>query len=398
VDTEVVAWLCSPDGEAALAIAADLIGRADALAATTALRATGLDPDRAAAALTQATLRRQAEAKFGPDARRMLFTRTGLEQATRAVVATRRARRLVAAGASRVADLGCGIGSDSLQFARAGLEVLAVEADPATAAIAAANLAGTGAIVETRDATTMSLSNVDAVFCDPARRDAARGRRVFDPEAFSPPWTFVTALADRVARTVLKVAPGIDHALIPPGAEAEWVSVGGDVVEAAVWCGPLAEHPRRATVLRGDGAAVLTGSGVEQAPVGPLGRYLYDPDGAVVRSHLVAEFAATIDGTLADPRIAYVFTDEAVATPFGPGFEVLDQLPYGVKPLRAELRRRGIGRLEIRKRGVAVEPDRLRRELRLDGPDEAVLVLTRIEDQPIALLARRAVLQRRPTG
>ena len=242
-----------------------------------------------------------------------------------------------------MADLGCGIGADSLQFARAGLEVLAVEADPATAASPPPTSAGTGAIVETRDATTMSLSDVDTVFCDPARRDAARGRRVFDPAAFSPPWTFVTALADRVARTVLKLAPGIDHALIPPGAEAEWVSVDGDVVEAAVWCGPLAEHPRRATVLRGDGAAVLTGSGVEQAPVGPLGRYLYDPDGAVVRSHLVAEFAATIDGTLADPRIAYVFTDEAVTTPFGPGFELLDQLPYGVKPLRAELRGRGIG-------------------------------------------------------
>jgi SAM-dependent methyltransferase len=390
VDTEVVAWLCSAEGDAALAAAADLVGRGDPLAATTALRATGLDPDRAAAALTQATLRRQAEAKFGPDAHRMLFTRAGLEQATRAVVATRRAQRLVAAGATRVADLGCGIGSDARAFARAGLRVLAVEADPTTAAIAAANLVGTDAVVEYHDATTVDLSDVDAAFCDPARRDAARGRRVFDPEAFSPPWSFVTALADTVARTVLKVAPGLDHALIPPGAEAEWVSVGGDVVEAALWCGPLAEHPRRATVLRGDGSAVLTGSGTVQAPVGPLGRYLYDPDGAVVRSHLVAEFAATIDGTLADRRIAYVFTDEPVATPFGSGFEIVDRLPYGVKPLRAELRRRGIGRLEIRKRGVAVEPDRLRRELRLDGPDEAVLVLTRIDDDPIALLAVKA--------
>ena len=385
-----MAWLLSPAGEAALTTAADLLGRGDALAATTALRATGLDPDRAAAALTQATLRRQAEAKFGPDAHRMLFTRAGLEQATRAVVASRRAERLVAAGATRVADLGCGIGSDARAFARAGLRVLAVEADPTTAALAAANLAGTGAVVHQGDATAVDLSDVDAAFCDPARRDAARGPRVFDPDAFSPPWSFVRALAGSVARTVLKVAPGLDHALIPPGAEAEWVSVGGDVVEAAIWCGPLAEHPRRATVLRGVRAAVLTGSGRARAPVGPLGRYLYDPDGAVVRSHLVAEFAATIDGTLADPRIAYVFTDDLVATPFGSGFEIVDRLPYGVKPLRAELRRRGIGRLEIRKRGVAVEPDRLRRELRLDGPDEAVLVLTRVQDEPIALLARRA--------
>src|SRR5581483_3580377 len=98
--------------------------------------------------------------------------------------------------------------------------------------------------------------------------------------------------------------PGIDHALVPAGAEAEWVSVDGDVVEAAFWCGPLAAVPRRATLL--PAGVELTGSGAAAAPVGPVRRYLFDPDGAVVRAHLVAEFASTVDGTLADPQIAYV--------------------------------------------------------------------------------------------
>ncbi len=206
------------------------------------------------------------------------------------------------------------------------------------------------------------LSDVDAVFCDPARRDVARGRRLFDPSAYSPPWSFVASLAERVPATVLKLAPGIDHALIPADAEAEWVSVNGSVVEAALWHGPLANVPRRASVLRGAEADVLTGTGDRAAPVGPRRRYLYDPDGAVVRAHLVAEFAASVSGTLVDPRIAYVFADVSVATPFGPAFEVEAELPYGVKPLRAALRERGIGVLEIRKRGIAVEPDQLRRE------------------------------------
>ncbi len=389
---DALAHLLTPAGQDAIAAAEALVG-ADPLAAATALRAAGIPPDLAAAALTQATLRAKAVAKLGPDARRLYLTRAGLEQATRAVVAARRAARLAASGVRRVADLGCGVGADTLAFARAGLNVLAVEADPVTARIVEANVAACGLAdaVEVRcaDATTVALSDVDAVFCDPSRRDAARGRRLFDPSAYSPPWSFVAGLAERVPATVLKLAPGIDHARIPLGAEAEWVSVDGAVVEAAFWQGPLATAPRRASVLRGAHAEELTGTGDLPARVAPRRGYLYDPDGAVVRAHLVAEFAATVDGTLVDPRIAYVFSDEPIQTPFGTGFEVVDKLPYGLKQLRADLRARGIGALEIRKRGVAVEPDQLRRDLRLAGSNSATLVLTRVDKTPMALLCRR---------
>jgi SAM-dependent methyltransferase len=385
--------LLTPAGQDALTAAVGLAGGTDPLAAAKALRAAGVRPDLAATALTQAALRVKAVAKFGPEAARLYLTRTGLEQATRAVVATRRAARLSLAGVRRVADLGCGIGADTLAFARAGLTVLAVEADPLTARIAEANVdsCGLASAVEVRcaDATTVDLSDVDAVFCDPARRDASRGRRLFDPTAYSPPWSFVGSLAERVPATVLKLAPGIDHALISADAEAEWVSVDGNVVEAALWHGPLAAEPRRASVLRGTDAEVLTGTGDRAAPVGPRRRYLYDPDGAVVRAHLVAEFAASVDGTLVDPRIAYVFADVPRPTPFGAAFEVVAELPYGVKKLRAALRQRGIGVLEIRKRGIAVEPDQLRRSLHLTGSGSATLVLTRVDATPMALLCHR---------
>jgi SAM-dependent methyltransferase len=393
VDAEVLALLLTPQGERALARATELAAEsADPLAAATALRAAGFPPDLASAALTQVDLRGRAGAKFGADASCMYFTRTGLEQATRAVVARRRAGRLAAAGAARVADLGCGIGSDAVAFARAGLTVMAVDADRTTAVAARANVAALGldhlVTVECADAATVDLSTMDAVFCDPARRDGARGRRVFDPAGYSPPWPFVLGLAERVRNTVLKLAPGIDHALVPDTAEAEWVSVDGDVVEAALWCGPLAGAPRRATVLRGQQAHQLTGTGAAAASVGPLRRYLLDPDGAVVRAHLVAELAATMGGTLADARIAYVFSDAPVETPFGRCFEVLAEVPFAHRQLRGALRERGIGRLEIRKRGIAVEPGRLRHDLKLSGDCDGTLVLTRIGKTPTALLCR----------
>ncbi|MEU8235855.1 class I SAM-dependent methyltransferase [Actinoplanes sp. NPDC048967] len=388
MDLELLAALRTAEGSAALAAAADVAG-GEPLAAATALRARGVSPALASAALTQTDLRRRGWAKFGAAAATMLFTRPGLEQATRAVVADRRAARLAAAGVRSLADLGCGLGSDALAAARRGIRVHAVDADPLTAALAAANAESAGladlVTVECADATTVPVEQFDAVFADPARRRAGRGR-VMDPRSWSPSWDFIATLPERVPRTVLKLAPGIDHALLPAGAEGEWVSVDGDLVEAAFWCGPLAECARRAVLL--PGGAELTGSGVEAAPVGPVGAFLYDPDPAVVRSHLVAEFAAALGGRIADPEIAYVYTDAPADTVFGRRLEITDVLPFSLKRLRTLLRDRGIGRLEIRKRGSALEPEQLRKDLRLSGSAGASLVLTRVAGAPTALLCR----------
>jgi SAM-dependent methyltransferase len=397
MDVDLLASLRTDAGSAALAAAADLPG-GDPLAAASALRGRGFAPDLAAAALTQTALRRQAAGKFGPAAERMFFTRAGLEQATRGIVADRRAARLAAAGVRTLADLGCGLGSDALAAARQGISVYGVDADPLTAATAAANVAalgmGSAVTVACADATSVAVEDFDAVFADPARRRAGGGR-VFDPRSYSPPWDFIASLPARVPRTVLKLAPGIDHALIPAGAEAEWVSVDGDLVETAFWCGPLASVPRRATLLSSSGAdpAELVGSGVDPAPVGEVGAFLFDPDPAVVRSHLVAEFAETVGGRLADPDIAYIYADSFLDTPFGRRLEITDVLPFSLKRLRALLRDRGVGRLEIRKRGSALDPAQLHRDLRLSGPHEASMVLTRVAGAPTVLLCRSTAPQ-----
>ncbi|MFY1588538.1 THUMP-like domain-containing protein [Micromonospora sp. WMMD734] len=413
MDLDQFAALRTAEGSAVLAAAAGVAG-GDPLVAAAALRSRGVPPGLAAAALTQAELRRRAVGKFGPEAAGMFLTRPGLEQATRRVVADRRAARLAAAGVRTLADLGCGLGADALAAARAGIRVYGVEADPVTAALAAANAGAAGLAgmftVECGDATAFDVTRVDAVFCDPARRRTGTGRRIFDPDAYSPPWDFVTGLAARVPHTVVKVAPGIDHALIPADAEAEWVSVDGDLVEAALWCGALAGVPRRATVLRSgpadrrrpaDGSPAdhpadrepvavhrLTGTGTAEAPVGPVRRYLYDPDPAVVRSHLVAELADTLDATLADPSIAYLYADTPRPTPFGRCLEIVDVLPFSLKRLRALLRERRVGRVEILKRGSALSPEQLRRDLRLAGENPASLVLTRVAGAPTVLIGR----------
>ncbi len=382
--------LLTPAGRDLLAeVEAADVDESALLATASRLRAR-YSPDLVGAALTQVRLRVRARAKFGEDAERMYFTPAGLEQSTRASVARHRARRFREhLDGGTVLDLGCGIGGDLLARARAGCRGVGVELDPLTAAVARANLAAFGAEDPVRegDAADQDPSGHAAVFADPGRR-TSRGR-IFDPDAYEPPLGTALGLAGAAPASCVKVAPGIPHDAIPPEAEAEWISDGGEVKEAALWLGGLAGGMRRrATVLR-DGAEPATLAeehGIGPPPVSEWRRYLYEPDGAVIRAHLVAQVAAGLDGALADPRIAYVTSDTLRATPFAKAYAIEDVMPFSVKRLRAALRARDIGILTIKKRGFAADIDRLRRDLRPEGTRECVVVLMRKGDAPVALI------------
>jgi SAM-dependent methyltransferase len=383
VDLDAFHELLTPRGQQALAAAAKLVG-GDPVKAVTHLRKS-YDSTLTSAALTQAALRDRARAKFADDATRMYFTPGGLEQATRPEVAAHRARRVTegAEHPQRVVDVCCGVGGDAIALARAGHRVDAVELDPLTAAVARANASVLGldhlVTITVGDAAAVAPEGYDVLFADPARR-TARGR-TFDPRAYSPPWPVVTDLVARARRSCLKVAPGIPYEYIPEAAEAEWVSFRGEVKEAALWT--PGRVGRRATLL--PSGLSLTASGAS-APTGPLGRYVYEPDGAAVRAHLVGEVAEIVDGRLPDPMIAYITGDDPVDTPWAARYEVHEAMPFSLKRLRAALRAHGIGNVTIKKRGSAVDIDRLRRDLRLSGDKSAVIILTRVMDQPFILI------------
>jgi hypothetical protein len=388
VDLEAFGWLLTPPGQRLLDLAAQAYDAHpdDPVAAAGAVRGRE-SPARVAVALTQAGLRRKAAAKFGDLAARMYFTPDGLEQATRRRVAEHRAARIALADPSSVVDLGCGIGGDLVALAGRGLTVAGVDADPTRVAVARANLAalGLGGAVQVADATTLDVSGFGVAFADPARR-TPRGR-VFDPEGYQPPWSFVERLLAGPA--CVKVAPGIPHQVLPGDVEAEWVAEDGEVKEAALWSSYLATVRRRATVIGASGLATLTDEDDPgECPVTAPGQFLYEPDGAVIRAGLVTAVAAGVHGALLDPNIAYVTGDEAFKTPFARSYEVLETLPYKEKALRAALRERHIGRLTIKKRGVNVVPDQLRKRLSLHGDEEATIVLTRAAGHGTTLLVR----------
>ncbi|MBD8060214.1 class I SAM-dependent methyltransferase [Cellulomonas sp. JH27-2] len=381
MDAAGLTALLAPDGWALLS-ALPPYDEKLAMPLSQRLRAEGLDPVLVSAALTQSRLRAKAHTKLGDFADGMLFTQAGLEQATRLEVAAHHARRYRDAGLTHVADLTCGIGADAMAFAGVGLRVTASDVDEMTAAIATVNLRHfPEATVRHGDGLTQDLTGIDGLYADPARR-TAHGSRLFDPSAYAPPLDAVLSLREKVPALGLKLGPGIPHSALPDDAHAQWVSVGGDVVEVGLWFGPLApEGPGRSALLLADGASTVVAPGPDgpfDAEAGPVGAYLYEPDGAVIRSGLVGEVAQRVHGRLVDPTIAYVTSDDLVPTPTATAYRVLDTMPFGLKRLRTYLRERGVGRLTIKKRGTAVVPEQLRKQLDLRGDQGATIVLTRV--------------------
>ncbi|MCU1602511.1 MAG: SAM-dependent methyltransferase [Frankiales bacterium] len=320
-------------------------------------------------ALEQVRLRRRALVKH-PDGDRLWWTAEALEQSTPRTVALHHSRRY--GEATRVLDLGCSVGGDLLCFGDRGL---GVDLDEARCLLARVN---TGAPVACADVTRLDPRGW--VFADPARRVA--GRRGFDPSSWSP--SLAQALAWDVDALGVKVAPGIDHDALPPELEVEITSLDGDVKEAMLWGGATTRGHRMTATLLPSGAQ-LHGAGAVAA-AGPVGRYLLEPDGAVIRAHLVAEVCIAVDGRLVDPTIAYVTADALTTTPFGRWYEVLDVMPFSLKRLREALR--GVGTVAIKKRGTAVEPETLRKQLKLSGSGSATVVLTRVAGAQKALLVQ----------
>jgi SAM-dependent methyltransferase len=361
--------LLSDEGRAAVAVASAL--DLPPIPAAEAMRPYG---EAGRLALEQVRLRAKALAKH-PDGDRLWWTAEALEQSTPRPVAVHRARRF--AGSARVLDLGCSVGGDLLPLV-AVAPAVGIDLDLARCLLAREN---TGAPVACADVTR--LVPTGDVFADPARRLA--GHRGFDPRSWSPPLDVV--LGWQVRSLGVKVAPGIDYDALPADVEVEVVSLAGDVKEAVLWRGAVRTgHRRTATLLPAGDQLVLTAAPVP--PVRPPGRFLLEPDGAVIRAHLVEEVAQQVEGWLLDASIAYVSADRVVPTPFGRWYEVLEHLPFSLKALRVRLRAHDAGPLVVKKRGTAVEPELLRKQLKLTGSREVTVVLTRSAGAQIALVVR----------
>ncbi|MDF0529764.1 class I SAM-dependent methyltransferase [Tsukamurella sp. 8F] len=380
MDSEELGFLVSPAGERAVAdAAARSLSDGTLVADVAALRAAHGDGARAAVELVRA--RRRAEGKLDAP-HTWLLDSESLQQATPSAVASHRAARL--AGLS-VHDVTCSIGAELRALTAVCPRVVASDLDEVRAAMAARNVPR--ALVFRADALD-STSGADVVIADPARR--AGGRRIVDPERMVPPLSALLAAYGGRSLAV-KTAPGIDYDLLYRSGfagEVEVTSLDGGVREACLWSGPVAVPGlRRASVLRrGGGGFEVTSNQRDDVEVASAGKYLIEPDGAVIRAGLVRHYGFRHDLWQLDPHIAYLTGD---SVPHGVrGFEVLEELPFSEKNLRAALRARDVGTVEILTRGAGIDPDALRRRLKPAGTHSLTVVIARIGRGVTAWLCR----------
>ncbi len=363
-------YLQTPTGEQLLAAAK--AAQSTGLSAQEALR-KNFPANMCRAALALSELRLRAGEKF-ERAEHMFFDRDGYEMATRAEVAQYRAWRLRAY--DDILDLCCGIGGDLL-FLGQNARVTAVDTERRRLEMARLNCS-VCAVEDVRfvAADVRALRpKAAAIFWDPARRNARkRGRRGVD---YEPPLHFAEELRHSVPELAVKISPAIPEEDLPPGGEVEFISSGGQCREGVLYFGELATTTRRATLLP-ERHTIASAEGTP-VPVAPPGAYIYDPDPAVVRSHLLDELARQLDAWKLDEQIAYLSGDTLVATPFARAYRVLETLPFQIKKLRRRLREQGFFPQQIKRRRFPLEPFEVERKLGINSGDQNVtLILTRL--------------------
>jgi len=376
----------------AITLATELMQKLDRnneLSLITEYRKAGVEPELLRFAINQAALKKRGTQKFGDLATDLLFTEAGLEQATRLEVASWHARKFASVGITSITDLGAGIGADSLAFCQAGLKTTAVESHPEVYLALQHNLRNYPDGSALNQGVEQTAIDTQGVWLDPARRDQDRKSLTpqrLQPEMFSPNLDLVFEIATKHAAGV-KLAPAFPHELIPKNFEANWVSHSQDLVELTLWSAPLGSPGVKKAVLVAE--TTIEFEGVQElAPIGKLGRFIFEPDVSLIRSHLLGAFANQHGLELIAENIAYLTAEQQLTSPWLKSYEVVDVLPLDEKTIRTYCHKNELGTLEIKKRGVDITPEQLRPKLKLKGAGAATLILTRVGSARQAIICR----------
>ena len=288
---------------------------------------------------------------------------------------------------SLLADLCCGIGGD-LQALATNSPTIGIDRDPIVAHFAAIN---TGAPIHTTDITTFDLNSASAFHIDPDRRPT--GRRTTSLEWCEPNIETIDALLARVPSAAIKLGPASE---VPPHwserCELEWISRDRECRQLVAWHGALARSPaqNRATILpAAHGLAPRTITGAPKQPI-PIAdkrhNYVHDIDPAVLAAKLKGVLAAEHNLAALSARLNPTLTgDDAITDPALACFAVEEVMPFRVDKLAKHLAAHNIGQLEIKKRGVDLNPEKLRRDLKLRGNNSATLLITPIANRATAI-------------
>lgn len=355
-----------------------------------------LTADRARLVAEQVALREKGVEKFGPLSRQMFFTDRALQQATDLGIARHKACRF--AVDKQVLDYCSGIGGDLLALAERG-PVVGLDLDPIMTVLAKANLR----VWNLHRSASMKIGLAEDCppdansqwHLDPDRR--VKGLRSTRPQWHSPGETTIEEWLQAAPHGSIKFAPAAELSTVwQKRAELEWITRARSCRQLVAWFGDLAEIPgrRRATSIKNEGtdfesASFIGDPDCQTSIAERIADYVFDTDPAIRAAGLTGSLARELDCEAVSPGAAYLTKDCPVTHSLVSCFRVADVVPMRVQKLAQHLRMLGVGKLEIKTRGVSVSPEELRKRLKLIGGEKATLLVTRQGKKEIAILAHR---------
>lgn len=335
-----------------------------------------------------------------PWAEEGFFIKSRVEQATRPEIACHHA---LAFKGKKVIEIGCGIGFDTAALAREASEVVAIDTDALSAAVAEHNLALQGITNVTVRATSFEeflarddWGSFEAIWSDPARR-SEDGERIYAPDDYRPPLAQILALSmPKLAG--IKISPALN--IQTDGAwQHEFVGWEWGCPEQVLWRG--LDKAKRSAHLADAKQSWHPKSSAEIAGMVPLkcGSFLIEPHPALVRTHALEHFFYEHGMSLLDPQLAYGLIEKKPAqSPWFRDFQIVEFFKFNQKSLKERLMALGWDRrTQIKKRGLDDDPDDLHRSLRLPPADKdspwGYVILCRIDQIPTAILALRPIVE-----
>jgi hypothetical protein len=386
ISLEDLTWLASADGEAAIAVAHQ---SSQPLHTKIAAARKLFGAARASLTVGQIELRLRAQKKFGDWSDRLIWTETLLQQSTDRDVAAYKATRF---GVNDlVLDLCCGAGGDFFALAARG-SCIGYDLSPAAAFLARENAKRLGLHADTvcAEASTAPITEANAWHIDPDRR--ASDSRTSKLEFASPSASVIRELLAKNPNACIKSAPADRECeLASDETEMEWIGSRGECRQLAIWCGSLARHPgkRVATIVEHADHSVV---GEPHAPIEfaeSIGAYIHEPHNAVLGAELENVLANSQQAKRLDSNAAYFSSEIPSTHPALLSYQVHDALPFDVKTLKQWIRAKSIGTVEIKKRGVLIDPAKLRKQLAPEGDNNATLLLTPHAGRVLALHVER---------
>ncbi|MFC1757496.1 hypothetical protein ACFL2H_01850 [Planctomycetota bacterium] len=383
LDIEQYEWLVSPAGREVLQIAA--------LDSRQWARMQGVTPAQRILVDAQVRLRAKAAAKF-PEGGELFFTSIGLQQSTDSMIARYKSTRFV--GLDTIADFCCGIGGDLNRLGAVGCAI-GYDRDPLHVLLANANCAALGVKAEAKqqDVTTIDPNAFDAWHIDPDRR--ASGGRTIQPDHFQPSTVTLQSMLCRNPIGAVKMAPATPTD-VPwlQEAELEWIGHSRSCQQVVAWFGELARNPtqRVATLLRPNEPPVSF-VGEEEPPnvVDQIDEYIFEPHSAVLAASLAGTLANSVGLDAVIPGGGYLTGRQPHASPLLSAFRVLEATSFRPKKIRKRLANLGCGIVEVKQRGVNVDPTMLQKRWRGEGNRGLTVLVTRRGKSIIAIIVERVV-------